>query len=181
MGFDDAERSFAKKLKVNKEQFDTSGEKRKSVEDMEQLFRRDEELLARASRGEIDFDTYEKEKVMLDEQLGVVEVDSIMELRVLLKEAGYSPADVDYWAAHENAHANKAQELGLPVTYRLFRGYVLHEDGTMTNQVLPAVHVGFEADDTHDARVKQDVEVTSAPDELSDGDRRNLESLRKKD
>ncbi len=179
MMFENAGREYKKRLESNRERFEKAGESIKTIQEMENLFHEHEALLQRASTGEIDTETYMLEKERLDTALGAVEVDSIMELRTLLIEAGYADEEADYWAAHENAHANKAQELGLPVQYQVFRATHRDADGTVTRKILPAVSVGYNAEQTHAERAKDNRAVTSAPDELSEGDKRVLGSFDK--
>ena len=149
-------------------------------ETVTRLMKEQEELTRTHVEGKIPKEDYIQQFEILDRLIGGVRCESIMELKRAMQAWGMGPEIAEYWAAHENAHANTAQAMRRPIYYLLIfaRDFV---DGKEQITILPAVRVDFHIETGAKDWREFERQVTEAPDDLSEGDKEKLEWLNRKE
>ena len=132
------------------------------------------ELAHVLSLEQIDPKDYDARMEKLDHARGVVNIHSISEFKLYLEMLGLLDEKVAALTAHENAHLNKAQELGADGNYTI--RFIKDEIGN-ARTILPAMRLKFPPGMSAKERADIFRQVVAAPEVLSENDKIQLGKL----
>jgi hypothetical protein len=176
MDIESAQRNFDAQLSELIERCKAAKENALTKPEIEELLHEKQDLMGRAIKKEITPTDYRHQATEIDKKIGAVKFDSIMQFTRALHALKFPREMIESYAAHENAHANQAQQNGLDVGYEFI--FAKDEiDGETVYSFVPAARIRYPADRTSQELVRLDKEITSAPEDPSEFDQRRLREI----